>query len=80
MALYLKQAKERPSEDLTRVRETVREIIDRVRREGEAGVRHYSTKFDNWSPKSFKVGSEEIAAVKSRLPATMVADIDFCQS
>jgi sulfopropanediol 3-dehydrogenase len=80
MALYLKHAKERPKEDLTRVRETVREIIDRVRREGEAGVRHYSSKFDNWSPKSFKVGAEEIAAVKAQLPATMVADIDFCQA
>ncbi|RPJ69414.1 MAG: histidinol dehydrogenase, partial [Desulfobacteraceae bacterium] len=80
MSIYLKKAKERPVEDLTRVRETVREIIDRVRREGEAGVRFYSSRFDNWSPASFKVGAAEIKAVKSRLPAAMVADIDFCQT
>ncbi len=80
MAVYLKKAKERPIEDLTRVRETVREIIDKVRREGEAGVRHYSAKFDHWSPKSFKIDAEEMKAVQSRLPPAMVADIDFCQT
>ncbi len=80
MAFYLKKAKERPVEDLTRVRETVRDIIDRVRREGAAGVRFYSAKFDNWSPASFKVGEAEIEAVQSQLPAGMVADIDFCQA
>ena len=80
MTFYLKKAKERPIEDLTRVRETVREIIDKVRREGEAGVRYYSAKFDNWSPKSFKIGVEEMKAVKSQLPSSMVEDIDFCQA
>jgi sulfopropanediol 3-dehydrogenase len=80
MAVYLKKAKERPIEDLTRVRETVREIIDKVRREGEAGVRFYSAKFDHWSPKSFKIGAEEMKAVQSQLPSAMVADIDFCQA
>jgi sulfopropanediol 3-dehydrogenase len=80
MAFYLKKAKQPPSEDLTRVRETVREIIDKVRSEGEAGVRYYSSKFDNWSPKSFKIGAEEMKAVKSQLPSAMVEDIDFCQA
>ncbi len=80
MAYYLKKAKERPAEDLTRVRETVRDIIERVRREGEAGVRFYSAKFDNWSPATFKVGEDEIQAVTSKLPASMAADIDFCQA
>jgi sulfopropanediol 3-dehydrogenase len=80
MAFYLKKAKERPIEDLTRVRETVREIIDKVRSEGEAGVRYYSSKFDNWSPKSFKIGAEEMQAVKSQLPSAMAEDIDFCQA
>ena len=80
MAFYLKKAKQPPSEDLTRVRETVREIIDKVRREGEAGVRYYSAKFDNWSPKSFKIGAEEMQTVKSQLPSAMVDDIDFCQA
>ncbi len=80
MASYLKKAKQQPKEDLTRVRETVREIIDKVRSEGEAGVRYYSGKFDNWSPRSFKISAEEIKAVKSQLPSAMIEDIDFCQA
>jgi len=80
MASYLKKGKPQTSEDLSQVRETVREIIDKVRKDGEAAVRHYSAKLDKWSPKSFKVSAEEIKAVKSQLPSTMVADIDFCQA
>ena len=80
MALYLKQAKERPREDLTAVRDTVREIIERVRQEGEKAVRFYSEKFDNWSPVSYKITRDEIAAATKHLPAGMREDIDFCQA
>ncbi|MCB2190488.1 MAG: histidinol dehydrogenase [Deltaproteobacteria bacterium] len=79
MALYLKQAKEKPVEDLTAVRETVRAIIDKVRSEGESGVRFYSEKFDNWTPKSFKISPEKMAAAKDLLPTSMIEDIAFCQ-
>ena len=34
MTEYLKTAQERPAEDLSRVRDTVREIIDRVKQDG----------------------------------------------
>jgi sulfopropanediol 3-dehydrogenase len=80
MALYLKHAKEKPQEDLTAVRDTVAEIIARVRQEGEAAVRFYSQKFDDWSPASFKVSEDEIAAAKNQLAASMREDIDFCQA
>ena len=80
MTFYLKKAKQPPKEDLARVRETVREILDKVRTEGEAGVRYYSGKFDNWSPKSFRVSADDMQAVKSQLSPGMVADIDFCQA
>jgi sulfopropanediol 3-dehydrogenase len=80
MAEYLKKAIERPKEDLTSVRESVREIIDRVRSEGEAGVRYYSEKFDNWNPKTFRISEDEILAARKKLPLTEVEDIDFCQS
>jgi sulfopropanediol 3-dehydrogenase len=80
MALYLKKAKHPSTEDFSRVRETVREILEKVRKEGEAAVRYYSNKFDNWSPKSFKVSGEAIQAVRSQLPSTMIEDIDFCQA
>jgi sulfopropanediol 3-dehydrogenase len=80
MAKYLKTALVRPKEDLTAVRDTVREIIDRVRSEGEAAVRHYSKKFDGWDPKSFRLSRDEMTAARSKLPPRMVEDIDFCQA
>ncbi|MCJ7829774.1 MAG: histidinol dehydrogenase, partial [Desulfobacterales bacterium] len=80
MAQYLKEAKARPVEDTTSVRETVREIIERVRRDGEAAVRHYSRKFDDWSPKDFRVSPEDMRSARDKLSASMVADIDFCQT
>lgn len=80
MAEYLKKAKEKPEEDIRVVQDTVREILERVRKEREVAVRYYSEKFDNWTPKSFKVSRDEMADAKKKLPATEVEDIDFCQS
>ena len=80
MAEYLKKAKERPAEDLRAVQETVREILEKVKREGEAAVRYYSEKFDHWAPKSFRISREEIQGVRKRLPVSEVEDIDFCQA
>ena len=80
MATYLKKAKERPPEDLSEVSRTVREIISKVKLEGEAAVRYYSKKFDNWAPKSFKISPEEIEAVRKKLAPGMKEDIDFCQT
>jgi sulfopropanediol 3-dehydrogenase len=80
MPVYLKKAKERPAEDLSQVRETVRQIIEKVRREGEDAVRHYSEKFDQWAPKSFKISEDAMRSAGDKLPVTMVEDIDFCQA
>ena len=80
MATYIKKAKERPSEDLSDVTRTVQEIIRKVRQEGEAAVRYYSRKFDDWAPDSFKISPEEIEAARKKLTPGMKADIDFCQT
>jgi sulfopropanediol 3-dehydrogenase len=80
VAEYLKKAVSRKKEDLTLVRETVREIIERVREEGEAAVHYYSGRFDKWSPKSFKVQEEEALSAKKKLSAKEIEDIDFCQA
>jgi len=80
MAEYLKKAVERPEEDITAVQDAVREILDRVRREGEAAVRYYSEKFDGWSPKTFRISQEQIQEAKRSLPRTEIEDIDFCQA
>ena len=80
MHSYLKEAKPRPKEDLSEVRETVRAILENVRNEGVEAVRRYSKNFDNWAPDSFKITRDEIEAAKSKLPTTMVEDIDYCQA
>ena len=77
MAEYLKKAVERPKEDLTAVREAVREITTRVKEEGKAAVRYYSGKFDNWSPRSFRVSQNEILDAKKKPPQSEIEDIDF---
>lgn len=80
MAKYIKEAKEKPREDLSAVRDTVAEIIEKVRNEGEAGVRYYSEKFDGWSPASFRISRDEIDAAKKKLSHGMIEDIHFCQN
>jgi len=79
MAEYLKRAIEKPEEDISKVSAAVREIIERVKTQGEAGVRYYSTKFDNWNPKSFRASEDEILSAKKQLPRGEIEDIDFCQ-
>lgn len=64
MKQYFKKAIEKPKEDLALIQESVREIIERVKREGEAAVRYYSEMFDNWRPKSFRVSEDEKATAK----------------
>jgi len=80
MASYLKEAKERPEQDIQAVSDTVREVLDRVRREGEAAVRFYSKKFDNWDPPDFRVSRDEIDKAGKSLSALEREDIDFCQA
>ena len=80
MADYLKKAKERPEQDLRAVSELVREVLDRVRQNGEAAVRDYSKKFDKWDPPSFRVSEGEIEKAIQSLSPLEQEDIDFCQT
>jgi len=80
MPSYLKSAKPRPKEDLSAVRDIVRDILQSVQADGQEAVRRYSQNFDNWAPDSFKIGPDEIKAARSKLPTTMAADIDYCQA
>ena len=80
MPSYLKSAKPRPKEDLSAVRDIVRDILESVQAEGEAAVRRYSRKFDSWAPDNFKISLDEIKGARSKLPTTMAEDIDYCQT
>jgi sulfopropanediol 3-dehydrogenase len=80
MPVYLKKAQARPAEDLSQVRETVRQIIEKVKQEGEDAVRHYSEAFDQWAPKSFKIPEDDMRSARDQLPVSMADDIDYCQT
>jgi len=80
MAVYLKKAQERPEQDLRTVSDLVREVLDRVRLEGEAAVRFYSKKFDQWDPPSFRLSEAEVEKSIRTLSPLEKEDIDFCQA
>jgi sulfopropanediol 3-dehydrogenase len=80
MASYLKKARERPEQDLRAVSDTVREILERVHLEGEAAVRYFSKKFDNWDPPTFRVSEEDREKARKSLTTQEREDIDFCQA
>ncbi len=57
---YIKKPARSPDQVTDEVRSTVSQIIADVEREGEAAVRRYSEKFDNWSPDAFRVPQSDI--------------------
>ncbi|KAI1057543.1 hypothetical protein LB505_010436 [Fusarium chuoi] len=58
----------------------VKDVIDSVRREGDAAVQRYSEQFDKWSPSSFKLSKEDIDQVIARVPEQVIKDIKTVQS
>ena len=63
-----------------KVRQTVESLLDDVARRGDAAVRELSIKFDKWSPESFRLSKEEIAAIVASVPAAVIEDIRFAQA
>src|SRR3954466_12286149 len=80
MATHLKRriAKEVTDELDRKVRKTVEEILDDVRKRGDAAIREYSEKFDKWAPK--KLGKSEIDAILAKVAPQTIADIKFAQA
>jgi len=80
MATHLKRriAKEVTDELDRKVRKTVEDILDDVRKRGDAAIRDYSEKFDQWAPK--KLGKADIEAIVAKVSAQTIADIQFAQA
>lgn len=62
-----------------KVRAVVEATINDVKTRGDAAVRELSEKFDNWSPKSFRLSEAQIAEIMASLPDQTIADIKFAQ-
>src|SRR5262245_22379058 len=63
-----------------KVRSTVGAIISDVARRGDAAVRELSERFDKWSPPSFRLSAEEIAALVDNVAPQTIDDIKFAQA
>jgi sulfopropanediol 3-dehydrogenase len=77
MARYLKQATKQRGHDLDAIRDTVAEIIEDVRSNGEDAVRRHSRRLDRWDPPSFEVDEEQKRRVERDLPETLKEDVRF---
>lgn len=71
---------EQLASDNARVRETVTSMIADIRSQGDAAVRRYSEKLDNWSPESFRLSEAEIQGCVDRMSAQDITDIEFAQT
>lgn len=64
----------------TKVRETVEGILAEIEEHGDAVVRKYSEKFDNWSPESYRLTRAQIDACYDDITKDAKADIEFAQT
>ena len=78
---YLKKGKndsDKALEDAS-VSETVKKTLKMIKESGDKAVRELSEKFDNYSPKSFKLSLSEINDLIDKVPARDLEDIKFAQ-
>ncbi len=80
VATHLKSPAEKISTGPDGVREIVATVIADVRERGDAAVREYSEKFDNWSPESFRLSAEDIDRIVATVPARAIDDITAVQA
>jgi len=82
MVKYLKTGKsgaEVATQD-AEVRKTVEAILDAISKRGDAALREYSEKFDNWTPEAFRLTTAEIKACYDQVSAQVQEDIQFAQT
>ncbi len=58
----------RPASDLSKLQASVREVMERVQREGDAALREYTARFDGVELDEFAVTEEAIAAAVAQVP------------
>jgi sulfopropanediol 3-dehydrogenase len=66
--------------DARKVRETVVAILDEIEQRGDEALRHYSARFDKWSPPSFRLEEADIEACLAKLSKRDLDDIRFAQA
>ena len=82
MAIWLKKgiSAEDDAADLSKVRSVVEGILADIEKRGDEAVRLLSKKFDNWSPKDFRLSKSQIEECLKSLPKQVIDDIKFAQA
>ena len=81
MATYLKHgiSVEIAEKQDAKVRSVVEDVLGQIEEHGDAAVREYSEKFDQWSPDTFRLSREQIDACYEQLDEQVIKDIEFAQ-
>lgn len=81
MIEYLKKSKPEIEkiEDDKKVRSSVEEILSNIKKNGDKAIRSYSEKFDDYSPKAFRLSDNEIKECISQVSPKDLDDIKFAQ-
>lgn len=79
---YLKRGKSASerSDDDAKVRGLVEATLGDIETRGDAAVRELSLKFDSYSPPSFRLSEDDIAALMSKVSSRDLSDIRFAQA
>jgi len=79
---YIKKgmAAEESAANQLKTRQIVEGILSDVEQRGDEAVRELSTKFDKWSPKSFRLSENEIDEIISTIPKETIEDIKWAQA
>lgn len=74
---YLKRAAGDSGTTAPEVRAAVADMLQHLRRDGEAAVRHYARQLDGSAPPSFAVSEQDIASAAGRIDDELRRAIDF---
>ncbi len=68
------------SEDNTKVKKSVEEILAKIEANGDNAVRMFSQKFDNYQPKHFQLTEQEIDDAMAKVSKRDIEDIKYAQA
>lgn len=82
MVRFLKEgiSQEEKDDADAEVRKTVEGILDDIKARGDAALKDYSEKFDNWRPDKFRLSRVEIDGCYDQVTKQNIEDIKFAQS
>ncbi len=75
----VKEGKHRLFEEDEETSKYVREMLQKLKKEGMDAVRKFSSEFDDWSPPSFELSETEIREAIDKCDEQLIKDTDFCQ-